>query len=98
MTTDGRIEDRQDLAGVHQKCFRPRGSDADDFRPLLRDHREVETSTNLACSIRSDETARDLANDTDPHQDVTRIAEMRFMLARKRLRQCLEELRSSEPA
>jgi RNA polymerase sigma-70 factor (ECF subfamily) len=42
---------------------RARDGDAECFRQLLQDHRSAITSTLIACGIRSDDTARDLAQE-----------------------------------
>ena len=53
----------RDWDEVARLVRRARGGDRDAFRHLLLDHRGAVTSTLIACGIRSEDTAHDLAQD-----------------------------------
>lgn len=53
--------DYEEIAALVRRC---QAKDEEAFRRLLELHREVVTSTLLACGVRCRETARDLAQDT----------------------------------
>lgn len=53
--------DYEEVAALVRRC---QDGDDDAFRRLLELHRDIVTSTLLACGVRCRETARDLAQDT----------------------------------
>lgn len=57
------MADTRDFGEVARLVRRARGGDAESFRQLLQSHRSAITSTLLACGVRTDDTARDLAQD-----------------------------------
>jgi len=57
------MADARDWDEVARLVGRAQDGDADAFRDLLQSHRAAVSSTLVACGVRSDETARDLAQD-----------------------------------
>ena len=57
------MADERDWNEVARLVDSARGGDAESFRQLLQDHRAAIGSTLIACGVRSQDTARDLAQE-----------------------------------